>query len=275
MILVADSHPGAVAAQLIGRDYLSFSAVSLYQRCPLAFQFKYVDGLAEETISSSLAFGGGVHAALELWFRELMCGNNAPDHDSLLGEFWDSWRHRNESATISFGKGEDINSIGHLVDRVLTAFRASELAWPVGMILGVEEELRESVVPQAPDILARIDLLVESAEALIVIDFKTSRNRWGSGQAQDQAEQLLLYSELAHQLAPGKALKLEFTVISKTKTPVVERHPVHLDTRRIARTKQVIQQVWRAIEAEHFYPAPSPFNCPTCPFRGPCRQWLG
>lgn len=274
-MIVPAPHPSAVAEQLISRDYLSFSAVSLYQRCPLAFQFKYVFGIPEETVSSSLAFGGGVHAALELWFRELMCGNEAPDQDSLLGEFWDSWRSRNETASIAFGKGDALNSVGHLADRVLTAFRTSELAWPAGSILGVEEELREAVVPEAPDILARIDLLVESAEALTVIDFKTARSRWGTGQAQDQAEQLLLYGELARQIAPGKELRLEFQVLSKTKNPTVERHPVHLDEQRIRRTKKVVQHVWRAIESGHFFPAPSPINCPSCPFREPCRHWPG
>ena len=191
----------------------SFSAVSLYQRCPLAFKFRYIDGLPEETVSSSLAFGGGVHAALELWFREQMCGNDAPDQDTLLSEFWDSWRCKNEEATINFGKGEDVTSIGELADRVLAAFRESELAKPVGTIIGVEEELRGPVVAETPDILARIDLLIETNEALTVIDFKTARSRWSDGQAQDQAEQLLLYSELARRLAPGKELRLEFHVL--------------------------------------------------------------
>ena len=69
-VALATSNPNKIAEQIIGRDYLSFSAVSLYQRCPLAFKFKYIDGLPEETVSSSLVFGGSVHSALELWFRE-------------------------------------------------------------------------------------------------------------------------------------------------------------------------------------------------------------
>jgi len=34
-----------------------------------------------------------------------------------------------------------------------------------------------------------------------------------------------------------------------------------------------VEHVWRAIEAGHFYPAPSAMNCPACPFRDACRAW--
>ena len=41
----------------------------------------------------------------------------------------------------------------------------------------------------------------------------------------------------------------------------------------VARTKRVVENVWRAIEAEHFYPAPSAMSCPSCPCREQCRTW--
>ena len=37
----------------------------------------------------------------------------------------------------------------------------------------------------------------------------------------------------------------------------------------------VIVFIFFAIEAEHFYPSPSPLNCPGCPYRKPCRAWRG
>lgn len=42
---------------------------------------------------------------------------------------------------------------------------------------------------------------------------------------------------------------------------------------RIERTKQVVERVWHAIEAGHFYPSPSPMECPGCPYRQACQQW--
>ena len=273
--LLEQPSPNAIAEQLTGRSYISHSSITTYATCPLRHYFRYVEGLAEETVSSSLVFGGAIHAAIELHFNELLAGNPAPGHVDLLGEFWEAWRDRSEEATINFGKGEEVKSIADLAERVLRAFCASDLANPSGRILGIEEELRGAVVPGAPDLLARIDLIIETDEALVVTDFKTARSRWSDSLAQDQAEQLLLYSELAKQLAPGKDLRLEFAVLTKAKFPVADRLPVHVDHRRIARTKSVVRRIWQAIQAGHYYPSPSPINCPSCPFREPCRRWSG
>jgi len=275
MIAPAASTPNAIAEALTGRDYVSFSAISTFCQCPLKYAFKYIEGLPEETVSSSLVFGRAIHAAAELHFNELMYGAAAPDLASLLSTFWDAWRCAAEEGVIKFGKGEDIGSLGQVAERVLTSFRESELAQPPGRVIGVEEELRGSLISGVPDLLARIDLLIETDDALVIRDWKTSRNRWSDGQAENQAEQLLLYSDLAQQLVPGKPLQLEFAVISKTKTPTVERHPIQHDPQRIARTKMVIGQVWQAIEAGVYYPVPSAMNCPSCPFRKPCRSWMG
>ena len=112
-------------------------------------------------------------------------------------------------------------------------------------------------------------------DQLQVIDLKTSRSRWKSGQAENQAEQLLLYSELAKQLAPDKKLRLRFAVITKTKTPTLEMHDVSVHPDRIDRTKRVVQRVWKSIQQGSFYPSPSPMACPSCAYQQACRDWQG
>jgi len=265
--------PNEVALDLTGRDYISYSAISSYQSCPLRYFFRYVKGLPEDVVSSSLVFGGAVHSAVECHYNELMAGCPAPDLDTLLTVFWDGWRDRNEEAEIKFGRGEDINSIGDLAERVLTAFQQSDLSRPQGRILGVEEQLVGQIADDVPDLLARIDLLVEDDTELAVVDLKTARSRWSKEQAADSAEQLLLYSELARSLAPDKTLVCRFIVITKAKTPIVEQHTVPVDPQRVERTKAVVGRVWKAIAAGSFYPAPSPIACGSCAFREPCQQW--
>jgi len=264
-----------VAEHLTGRDHISFSSISSFQRCPLAWKFRYVDGLPEEAASASLVLGGAIHCAAEFHYNELMAGNPAPDLDSLLSVFWESWRDRGEQATITFGKGEDVNSIGQTADRILTAFQQSDLADPEGEIIGVEETLKGELSPDVPDLLARIDLMVETDDALTITDLKTARSRWSARQAEDSGEQLLMYAELARQLIPNKEIRLEFAVITKAKEPVVERLPVTPDPHRTARTKQVVEHVWRAIESGVCFPCPSPISCGSCSYRDPCRQWAG
>jgi putative RecB family exonuclease len=70
-----------------GRDYLSFSALSLFASCPLRYYFRYVQRLPEDTVGASLLFGASFHASVEFHFRELLEGNGAPDVDALLGVF--------------------------------------------------------------------------------------------------------------------------------------------------------------------------------------------
>jgi hypothetical protein len=38
--------------QLPGRDYISYSAISTYQQCPLKFKFRYLDQLPEDAVSA-------------------------------------------------------------------------------------------------------------------------------------------------------------------------------------------------------------------------------
>ena len=198
------THPNSVAEKLTGRSYVSFSALSTYRQCPLRYAFRYIEGRPEEVVPSSLVFGGAIHAAIEQHFNELMAGSSAPSLDTLLAAFWDSWRGAGEEATIQFAKSEDLGTVTQLAQRVLAAFQQSDAAEAEGRILGVEEELRGELVPGVPDLLARIDLLTMTDEALVVTDFKTARSRWSSDHADEAGEQLLLYGELARRLTPDK-----------------------------------------------------------------------
>ena len=141
MSLELDLNPNDVAEQLTGRDYISWSAISTFQSCPLKWYFRYVAGLPEETVSSSLVFGGAIHRAAEFHYRETLAGNPPPDLDELLTEYQEAWCERSLDS-IKFGKSETMESLHDLAERVLNAFQASEIANPSGAIIGVEEELR-------------------------------------------------------------------------------------------------------------------------------------
>ena len=182
------------------RDYLSYSAVSSYQRCPLAFYFHYVEGLPETTVSSSLVFGGAVHRSFEHHFNELLAGAEPPSLEALMGEYEAAWQGY-DAKTIRFGKDEQRDGLTSLAQRMLAAFQASSLVRPEGIILGVEEELRGQIVMNCPDILGRLDLVVETTDELIVTDLKTAKSRWSQDQVEESSGQLLLYSELARSLA--------------------------------------------------------------------------
>ncbi len=256
------------------RDYISYSAIGTYQACPLRYYFRYIVGLPEQTVSASLVFGSAIHRGVEHHFNELLAGNEPPTLEALLAEYDRHWKEVDREQ-VKFGKDDTDESLSSLAQRMFTAFQASTWAQPQGHIIGVEEQLRGAVVAGAPELLGRLDLLVETDEALQIIDFKTSRSRWSADQVDDAAGQLLLYSELVRRLSPGKRIRLQFAVLTKTKTPQLDIHEVAYDRQRVDRTKRIVERVWQAIEAEHFYPAPSAMQCSGCSFREPCRAWCG
>lgn len=257
-----------------GRDYISYSAVSTLQACSLKYFFRYVLGLPEETVSAGLIFGSAVHAALAYHFEQLLVGYEPPDLDTLLEVFRDTW-HARAGQEILFPEGDDIHTMGRLAERMLRTFQASSLARPQGPIVGVEEELRGQLIPGLPDLVARLDLVVDEGDVLKVTDFKTARASWSQEHVDDFAGQLLLYHELVKELAEGRPVRLEFAVLTKTKFPELARYPIDVDPRQMERAKKIVERAWRVIQSGNFLPSPSPLNCPTCPFRKPCQSWVG
>lgn len=66
-------------------------------------------------------------------------------------------------------------------------------------------------------------MIAETDEALKIIELKTARTRWSTELAGRSGEQLLLYAALAKDLVPGKPIRLEFAVVTKTASPVWKR----------------------------------------------------
>ena len=222
------------------RDYLSFSAIRSYQTCPLRYFFRYIAGLPEESVSASLVFGAAVHKAVEHHFRELLAGNKPPTLDALLSAYQSEWRER-ETSGVKFGKDESEATLQTIGERMLTAFREHAVAKPGGTILAVEETLRGAVIPGLPDILGKVDLIVETPNELVISDWKTSRSRWSAEQVEEAGEQLLLYSELARDFAPGKTIRVEFAVLTKTKAVSIERYSLPVHPQQVTRTKRVVE----------------------------------
>ena len=275
MIALADPVPNAtdIAERLTGRSYLSWSAISTYLKCPLRYQFHYCDQLPEEFVSSNLIFGSAIHSALEIFFRELLSGQRSLGIDDLLATYHEAWI-QTDLSEVQFGKDEDVASLGRLAERMLQAFLNSALSRPAGSIIGIEEEFQAPLIADCPDLYARLDLMVESEDALLVTDFKTARSRWSSAEANASEGQLLIYHELVQRFA-DKPIRLQFAIITKSKEPSVELRTIDPDPQRIARMRRLIQNVWTGIQSGNFYPVPSAMNCPTCGYRDRCSRWNG
>jgi putative RecB family exonuclease len=263
-----------VAKRLTGRDYISWSALSTFRSCPLKYKFRYIDGLPEESVSSALVFGTGIHSAVEQHYQTRLAGDEPADVEKLMFAYRSAWLPHDPDA-IQFGSTETRASLDALAGKMLTAFLASPAASVQGRVLGVEEEIRGMLVEGVPDLYGRVDLLTEDSESLVVTDIKTSRGRWSQEQVEDSGEQLLLYSHLASEISPGKKIATRFLVLTKTKEPVIEEHVRDVEPGSVKRTLAGVERVWRAIESGVFYPATSTMNCSGCGYRAACRAWAG
>jgi putative RecB family exonuclease len=262
------------ARKLTGRDYVSWSALSTFRTCPLKYFFRYVAGLPEESVSAALVFGSGIHAAVEGVYRALLAGEAKPTVEQSMLAYRSVWLPH-EPDQIQFGSSDTRESLDALAAKMLTAFLASPGAGVRGRVLGVEEELRGVLVEGVPDLYGRVDLLHEDEDQLVITDVKTSRSRWNADQVEESGEQLLVYSKLASELAPGKKLVTRFLVLTKTKEPVIEEHTTEVTPEKVNRVLTSVERVWRAIQAGVFYPAPSAMSCASCGYRAACRAWTG
>lgn len=263
------------AMMLTGRNYLSVSAVKQFLRCPLSYRFKYIDRIREDTVSSALAFGRGIHAALELWFTAQLEGRPDLALEELLVDFWDEWKACEQETAIRLAKNEDITTIADMAQRMIAAFIASEAAQPVGKVVGIEEEMRAPLLVDAPDVLGRLDLVIETLDAFIVIDFKTAKSKWSDAQRQDAELQAIVYKELVGKIAGDKPVRVEFIVLTKTKAPSVAIESAAITDGAIRHGKAMMSAAWQAIQHGNFYPCPSITACPSCPYRKQCDAWQG
>ena len=263
-----------IAKKITGRDYISWSALSTFRTCPLKYKFRYIDGLPEESVSSALVFGTGIHAAVEQHFQAILSGDPKPDLDALLFAYRSAWLPHDPDA-IQFGSTETRASLDALAGKMLTAFLNSPAASVQGRVLGVEEEIHGMLVEGVPDLYGRVDLLTEDSDSLVITDIKTSRGKWSTEQVEDSGEQLLLYSKLASEISPGKKIATRFVVLTKTREPQIEEHVREVEPAAVKRTLASVERVWRAIESGVFYPAPSVVGCASCGYREACRAWAG
>lgn len=262
------------ARELTGRDYISWSALSTFRTCPLKYKFRYIDGLPEESVSSALVFGTGIHTAVEQHFQAILSGEEQPDVERLMFAYRSAWLP-NDPDAISFGTKETRESLDDLAARMLAAFLSSPAASVQGRVLGVEEEIRGMLVEGVPDLYGRVDLLTEDSDSLVITDIKTSRGKWSAEQVEDSGEQLMLYAHLASEISPGKKIATRFLVLTKTREPQIEEHVREVEPASVKRTLAGVERVWRAIEGQHFYPAPSTMNCSGCGYQAACRAWAG
>lgn len=159
------------ASWAISGGTFSYSKLAMYERCPLAFRYRYVDGKKEEFLAEETLLGQAVHRTLS-WLYKPSYTSGKFRLDDLLHVYreilFDLVGDSNELLLNNLqNKGEELLrrhfSTAYLFDRLAT--RAVEEAFSFSLDRGIV-------------FVGQIDRIAEtSAGTLVVFDYKTGSSR--------------------------------------------------------------------------------------------------
>ena len=268
--------PDRTAEAITGTGHLSWSRISTYQRCPRQFAARYVEHLQPDFRSSSMLFGSGVHAGVELHHLARLAGMSASPEEMLLA-YEQAWADDVDAdVPVRYPKGDSQEKLQDLAGRVFDRFLDSPLSRPAGELIAVEETLTGLVDETLPTFVARVDLVTVEAEAVRLIDLKTSKASWDALKAAENAQQLALYKVLAAGTlaSGGQSIQADFHVLTRHANPRAEIVHAELAESVVGATLAAARSAWAGIQAGDFDPAPN-FLCRACAHRSSCPAFGG
>ena len=260
-------------AVLRAEAHVSVSSIGCYLRCPEQYFHRYVARTSPTHRSSALAFGSAIHAALALFYRELMCSHPDPSAEELTAAFSDAWsRESGSPVPVLFDKSDSADSMRDKGVAMLKVFH-TEAPRP-HRVIGVEEpfsvEVHDPTTGQVFDerLVGAIDAITQDEDGRYsLLEHKTGARK----RSFDHDLQGAAYSYVAPRIGLGETVSITYQLLLKTKTPAL-----HIGTVRFARADQrdflrTAAGVLAAVRAEAFYPRrDQTWLCRGCPFQATC-----
>ena len=257
-------------------DYVSVSRINLWLKCPLAFKFRYIDGI-DSPPSASQFLGRRVHAALEYFYLQRMLGG-APSAEQVVTAIRSDWETALAREGNPFKDVPAERSAGRQAEQLVTAYRQAE---PVddGMPLAVESALRVPLIDPftgsdlGMPLVGIVDLVLERPGGLTIIDFKTSA-RGGRPLPIVHELQLSAYSYLLRQATGQQERAMEIRQLVKTSQPRLERYCYATRTEHeLRRLFAVFRAYLAALERREFFFRPG-LTCGSCEYlETACQKW--
>ena len=256
------------------REHHSFSAINQFVNiCSLQYAFQRVYKAPKAFTPISLVFGGIFHRVME-WVslsrrEETVKANEA---SALFIDLWQRDLKDAEDVKMDGGaKPSDYAQQGaDLVACAVEHLDPEEEVVSVNEAFAVPLVTPDGSVSEKP-LIGEIDLIVQKAGRMTLVDFKTSARRWPKDQAA-KSLQPTAYC-YAHQNLTGESVPFRFDVLVKNKTPVYEQHVTERAQDDYNRLAALVQIMEKMIEAEHFLPNEQSYYCAGCPYKEPCRAW--
>jgi hypothetical protein len=165
------------------RDYVSPSWLNLWLKCPLAWKFKYLDGIWTPA-SPAMFLGRRVHRGLELHYRHRQLGL-VLDAEEILRRVDESWEEAVEAEAVAFSSGDEEQKARQQTAELLRAYLkqipadeprplAVETAAEAPLVDAGGEDLGIPMVGVIDLLLDRHDGRDDGRDGPLIVDFKTS-----------------------------------------------------------------------------------------------------
>ncbi len=158
-------------------DYISPTRLGLWLRCPLAFRFRYIDGIEVPT-SPSLFLGKMVHLGLR-WYYEARQAGTGVETAELCRRLACQWEQAAEQEGFSAGSAGESEALKRQAAGLLAAY-AQQIPADEPPSLAVEMPLEAPLVDPGTGedlglpLVGITDLVLKAPEGLVIVDFKTS-----------------------------------------------------------------------------------------------------
>ncbi|NPV59017.1 MAG: PD-(D/E)XK nuclease family protein [Actinobacteria bacterium] len=232
---------------------LSYTAISSYERCPLAYRYRYVDGIEEEP-SPHLSFGRSLHAALEWLYRRDV--PVPPSLEELQEHLLSCWSRE------GFEDEEQEESFLEHAREVLTCYYHANVAdfrLPVALEERFELNMGGYILSGVID---RVDRHPDGKYE--IIDYKTNRRLPELSRLREDL-QLPIYQLACGEVWGITPSKLTFYYL----VPNQRFSTRPLDEEGLARVRERIDGVAELISHGEFEPTPNRL-CDWCSYRDIC-----
>ncbi|MFC1581364.1 RecB family exonuclease [Candidatus Neomarinimicrobiota bacterium] len=252
---------------MIGR--FSYSSLEAYQKCPVQFRIRYIDGVRKTDEGIEAFMGKRVHETLEFLYQERLNGS-IPIIDRVIDFFHDRWEkkwHNRIAVVRKHLNPESFQYIGEdCIARYYRIYRPfNEQVIDTEMIIDFNLDNDENYPIRG--IIDRLDRPTDSIWE--IHDYKTGKNILSQAMA-DKNDQLALYQAGLIQNSKSEiSINLVWHFLQKGIKIHSNRSEKQINT-LINRTKSKIDKIRSKVERRDDFPARESALCNWCYYWDEC-----
>lgn len=242
-------------------EYLSYSQINMYKRCPYQYKLRYIDGLKIPPKSSRI-LGTGVHTGLEVGFKEkkLSGGSDKKIKNLMKDKTVETIELTiKEEQQIDWEEGDNIDKLKDDGSKMIEVYydekgkkiKPDEVEKEFEILLNSQLKLK-----------GKIDLITKK----LIIDYKTGQ--------QKPADEWILWDDQLKIYRIVYPLKIQshWIIRYKTKDPAVFIYEREITEEEAKQTLQDILVVAKLISTGYFYKRNDVRTCGWCGYKEVCTK---